>query len=160
MRARGQRGSATLLVLSMAGVLLLVGAALGVVAALVRTHRLAQSAADLAALAGAQALELGGDGCGRAAEIAAANHARLSDCSLQATVVTLRVTVAGPHWLGQTADLTAEARAGPAAAGTVLSRAGWAARRPATSAPPRWPAADADAVLLAGAAALSSGRAE
>ena len=53
-RRADQRGSATLLVLAMAGVLLLVGSALGVVAAMVRAHRVAQSAADLAALAGAQ----------------------------------------------------------------------------------------------------------
>ena len=45
-----------------AALLLFVGAALGVVGALVRAHRVAQSAADLAALAGAAALARG-DGC-------------------------------------------------------------------------------------------------
>ncbi len=114
MRGRDERGSATLLVLAMAGVLLLVGAALGVVVAMVRAHRAAESAADLAALAGAQALQRGGDPCGRAAEIARANDARLSACSSRGSVVTVRVIVAGPHWLGQSADLSAEARAGPA----------------------------------------------
>ncbi len=116
MRGRDERGSATLLVLAMAGVLLLIGAALGVVVAMVRAHRTAQSAADLAALAGAQAVQRGSDACGRATEIARANDARMSACSCRGSVVTVQVTVAGPHWLGQTADLSAEARAGPALA--------------------------------------------
>ena len=55
MRPRGdQSGAATLLVMAMAGVLLLLGAALAVVTALVAAHRVAQAAADLAALAGAR----------------------------------------------------------------------------------------------------------
>ena len=83
MTARDQRGPPTLLVPALAGVLLLLGSALGVVAALVRAHRVAQSAADLAALAGAGALQLGGDACGRAAEVAEANDARLTACSRQ-----------------------------------------------------------------------------
>jgi secretion/DNA translocation related TadE-like protein len=115
MRPPGQRGSATLLVLAMASVLLLVGAAVGVVTAMVRAHRVAQSAADLTALAAAQTLQVGGDPCARAAEIAVANGARLTSCAADARLVTVRVTVDGPHWLGQEADLTAEARAGPAA---------------------------------------------
>ena len=56
---RSERGSASPLVVACVGVLLLLGAALGVVAAMVRAHRDAQAAADLAALAAAQAL-----GCG------------------------------------------------------------------------------------------------
>ena len=108
-----QRGAATVLVLAMAGVLLLVGAALGVVAGMVRAERAAQSAADLAALAGAQAAQQGGDACAKAADIAAANDARLTACATQGFAVTVSVTVAGPHWLGQSADLSARARAGP-----------------------------------------------
>ena len=54
MRPAARRGSATLLRRGPSvGVLLLVGAALGVVAAMVHAHRVAQSAADLSALAGA-----------------------------------------------------------------------------------------------------------
>lgn len=140
MRGRDEGGSATLLVLAMAGVLLLVGAALGVVVAMVRAHRTAQSAADLAALAGAQALQRGGDPCGRAAEIATADGARLSGCSSRGSVVTVQVTVAGPHWLGQSADLSAEARAGPAALAARSDRAvrsAWAG----LASGPRWPTA-------------------
>lgn len=140
MRGRDERGSATLLVLAMAGVLLLVGAALGVVVAMVRAHRAAESAADLAALAGAQALQRGGDPCGRAAEIARADDARLSGCSSRGSVVTVRVIVAGPHWLGQSADLSAEARAGPA---TWVVRSDGAVRSEWAGLPssPHWPTA-------------------
>jgi secretion/DNA translocation related TadE-like protein len=112
--SRDQRGAATVLVMAMAGVLLLLGAGLGVVAALVVAHRTAQSAADLAALAGATAAGRGGDACGAAAEVAVANSSRLTGCATDGRVVEVSVSAAGPRWLGQAADLTARARAGPA----------------------------------------------
>ena len=110
---RDQRGSATLLAVSFLGVLLLVGAALGVVAAMVWAHRSAQAAADLAALAGAAELRQGPDPCGTAGQIADANAAALTSCTIQGHAVIVEVTVSGPRWLGQHADLTARARAGP-----------------------------------------------
>ncbi|MBM9461150.1 flp pilus-assembly TadE/G-like family protein [Nocardioides sp. zg-536] len=111
----GQRGAATVLVVAMCGVLLLVGAGTGVVAALVVAHRQAQGAADLAALAGATVLaEPGrGDPCGAAGEVAAANGAALVSCTVQGQDVLVEVSVAGPRWLGQVEDLRGEARAGP-----------------------------------------------
>jgi secretion/DNA translocation related TadE-like protein len=112
--ARDQRGSATVLVVAMCGVLLLVGAALGVVVALVAAHRVAQSGADLAALAGAQAAGRGSDGCRAAGEVAVANDVHLTGCRAQGRVVEVTVSAPGPHWLGQTSDLAARARAGPA----------------------------------------------
>ena len=112
-RTRGQQGSATVLVVAAAGLMLFVAAALGVVAAMVRAHRVAQSGADLAALAGARGLSLGRDGCGEARAIASANATRLTSCRTAGRVVEVTVVAAGPHWLGQRADLTAEARAGP-----------------------------------------------
>jgi secretion/DNA translocation related TadE-like protein len=113
-RWRDESGSATLLVLAMAGVLMLVGAAVAVVVAMVAAHRAAQSAADLSALAGARGVAQGRDGCARAAQVAAANRAHVIDCAVTGSVVDLRVEVAGPHWLGQVADLAARSRAGPA----------------------------------------------
>jgi secretion/DNA translocation related TadE-like protein len=101
------------LAVAFAGVLLLLGAALGVVAAMVQAHRLAQSGADLAALAGARSLALGQDGCAEAAAIARADHVRLTSCRAAGTVLTVSVVAPGPHWLGQASDLSAEARAGP-----------------------------------------------
>ncbi|MBB6627628.1 hypothetical protein H5V45_09870 [Nocardioides sp. KIGAM211] len=114
MRRRDERGSATPVVLVGLAVLLLVGAALGVVAAMVRAHRSAQAAADLSALAVAAAVRSGADPCARGAGIAAANGARLVACRVEGAVVEVRARVEGPHWLGQLADLDAEARAGPA----------------------------------------------
>lgn len=114
---RSESGAATLVVLSVAGVLLMLGAALGVVEAMVVAHRQAQAAADLTALAGAAAAAQGSDGCAAAAAIAEANDAELLACVSDGMVVTVQVQVEGPHWLGQSADLMAEARAGPAAEG-------------------------------------------
>lgn len=102
------------MVTSCAAVLLLLGCALGVAAAMVRAHRVAQSAADLAALAGAGAVARGGDACAAGAGLARANGARLVGCTVRGREVTLRVVVTGPRWLGQRGDLAAESRAGPA----------------------------------------------
>lgn len=113
-RRRAEAGAATLLVMAMAVVLLLMGAALAVVTAMVAAHRSAQSAADLAALAGARGVALGRDGCGVARRIAAANGVQLVACEVTGRVVDVEVRARGPHWLGQAADLSARSRAGPA----------------------------------------------
>lgn len=110
---RRERGSATLLAVACISVLLLLGAALGVVAAMVRAHRVAQSAADLAALAAADTVGTGRDPCAAGSAVAMANDAILVACDLDGRDATVTVTVAGPHWLGQVADLSAQARAGP-----------------------------------------------
>ena len=112
MRRQG-RGSATLFAVAMIGVLVLVGAALGVVAAMVLAHRVAQSAADLSALAGAEARARGRDPCAAAAAVASANDAVLDSCAVEGLDVRVQLTVAGPRWLGQDHDLSARARAGP-----------------------------------------------
>jgi secretion/DNA translocation related TadE-like protein len=111
----GQRGSATPFAVACLGVLVLLAAALGVVAAMVHAERRAQSAADLAALAAAQSLARGADGCAAGLRVAATNGAELTSCEASGREVRLRVEVTGPRWLGQSADLEAEARAGPAA---------------------------------------------
>jgi secretion/DNA translocation related TadE-like protein len=114
-RLRGPgRGAASLLVVALAGVLLLVGCALGVVAAVLVDHRRAAAAADLAALAGAAALQRGDEACAVAASLAVDNGARLLTCSVEGADVLVTVEVAGPRWLGQQADLVGRARAGPA----------------------------------------------
>jgi secretion/DNA translocation related TadE-like protein len=81
---------------------------------MVRAHRVAQAAADLAALAGAHGLALGRDACLEAGRIATANDVRLMRCRVEGRTLVVTVEATGPHWLGQTADLSAEARAGPA----------------------------------------------
>lgn len=112
-RQTPEHGSATVFAVACLSLLLVLGAALGVVAAMVRAHRMAQSAADLAALAGATAAARGADPCPAAARTAAANDAALTVCTPAGREVVVRVTVPGPHWLGQEADLEGEARAGP-----------------------------------------------
>jgi secretion/DNA translocation related TadE-like protein len=116
IRRRGHRegGAASLFAVACLSVLVLVGSALGVVAAMVHAHRVAQSAADLAALAAAAEAAEGGDACAAAGRIAAANGAGLDACQVTGGDVEVVVMVDGPRWLGQSGDLVAEARAGPA----------------------------------------------
>ena len=113
MTRHGDRGAATVLATACLGVVLMVGAGLGVVAAMVADHRRAQAAADLAALAGATALHQGIDACGAAQRVTSANDADLTACSVAGADVVVTVTATGPRWLGQSADLEGRARAGP-----------------------------------------------
>jgi secretion/DNA translocation related TadE-like protein len=112
----GERGAAALLTVAMAGVVMFVGTALGLVGALVVDHRRAQAAADLAALAGAGAAARGDPGCVAAGEVAQLNDADLLECAVDGATVLVRVRLGGPRWLGQQSDLEASARAGPASA--------------------------------------------
>ncbi len=111
--SRGEGGAATVLVVAAAGLLLVIGTALGVVAALVADHRRAQSAADLAALAGATALMRGGAPCAEARRVTSANGARLVSCSLSGADVLVEAAVSGPRWWGWAGEPRARARAGP-----------------------------------------------
>ncbi len=111
---RRERGAASIVAIACLAVLLLVGAALGVVAAMFHAHRTAQAAADLSALAAAVAIGRGDDPCAAAATIAVANGAALTGCSMQGRDARVEVSVPGPRWLGQSGDLGAQARAGPA----------------------------------------------
>lgn len=110
---RDERGSASLLVVTVAGVLLLVALALSAVAGMVGAHRRAQSAADLAALAGAGEEARGGDGCAQARDLAGANGAALLSCRVDGGDVWVEVRVRGPDWRGSGRDFVARARAGP-----------------------------------------------
>jgi secretion/DNA translocation related TadE-like protein len=86
-------------------------ASLGAVA--VARHR-AASAADLAALAGAQhALEGAGPSCDAARQVAEAQGARLATCELHGAEVVVEVSVRPAGRIGQLGLATARARAGP-----------------------------------------------
>lgn len=115
MRRTHESGSATLFIVAVTGLVMFVGLGLSGVATIVLTQRSAQAAADLAALAGASAALSGAEACAAAAAIAEANAATLDDCRLAALVVTVAVTTRGPRLLERRYDVTAEARAGPAA---------------------------------------------
>ncbi|GAA4122279.1 hypothetical protein GCM10022215_27990 [Nocardioides fonticola] len=109
-RRREERGAATVLATGLAVVLLLLGCACTEAVGLVRSHRIAQSAADLAALAAAAARS-----CAPASTIAERNGARLTSCTFDGAGLAASVTVEvdADHWLGPPATLTGRARAGP-----------------------------------------------
>jgi secretion/DNA translocation related TadE-like protein len=112
-RITDQRGSATVLVL-VAVVLLaaatLVGLVLGALATL---ERRVESAADLAALAGAAAVQDAADGCAAARVVAARNDASLGACAVRGDVLEVRaVRVVHLPLVGRV-PLAARARAGP-----------------------------------------------
>ena len=114
MSGEGERGAATVLALALSGLLLLLGCALAVMAALVVDHRRAQASADLAALGGATALARGQDACAAAARVARANGGLLGSCEVNGLDVEVAVSVTGPRWGRWVADLEGHARAGPA----------------------------------------------
>jgi secretion/DNA translocation related TadE-like protein len=107
-------GSATVLVTPLLGVLTVVTVLLGVVGGALATLRRAESAADLAALAGAAAAVRGDDGCAAAARVAARNQVDLGSCVAVGTEVRVVVTTRTAPLLGRTFDVRARARAGPA----------------------------------------------
>ena len=114
MRSRASEdGAGTVLAVAMLGVLVTVAIAAGGVVGVIATHRTAQSAADLAALAGAAALQDGGDACQQAAAIARRNQARLRTCRVQQWNVAVVVVANTARLPGGVLDLEARGRAGP-----------------------------------------------
>lgn len=113
---RDERGSASLMVIALAAVVLMLGVAGAFVTAMVAAHRQGQAAADLAALAGAAALRDGGDPCAVAGGIAGENGATLTECWTSGSDVLVQVGLDGPAFAGHGWRLTGRARAGPAAA--------------------------------------------
>lgn len=108
-----ERGSATVYAMIFIGLLTTVALVAAAVAALFVGQRRAAAAADLAALAGASALQRGGSGCDAAGGIAQANHARLVSCETAGDVLTVRVSVAVPTLFRSDFQVRARARAGP-----------------------------------------------
>jgi secretion/DNA translocation related TadE-like protein len=115
---RDERGSATVLGLVLAAVLVTVAVAGAAGAGLLVGHRRAGAAADLAALAGAAALQqaaLAGDGdaCGQVAAVSAANRAVVQECLVEGEEVQVRVEVEVRGPFGASWPVAARARAGP-----------------------------------------------
>lgn len=113
----GERGSAVVMVAAGALFLCLLGAAAVLVAGYAVAAQAAREAADLAALSGARAFALGGDACGVAGRVAAANRSLLRTCSIRGDSfsfsVTVAVSVAVPaSWPGLPHEAAAEAKAG------------------------------------------------
>lgn len=112
--ARREQGSGTVLVLGGMSVLIAVlVAGLGLVAAVLASHR-ARAAADLAALAAAASIQDVAQThapCPLAASVAGRNHARVTSCVVVGDDVTVVVQV-DPHWRA-IGPATARAKAGP-----------------------------------------------
>lgn len=112
-RRRDDRGSATVLALTMAAVVAVLAVLGGAGGSVLLTHRRAAAAADLAALAGAGALQRGDPACDAAAALAVANGARVLRCVVGEDEVVVRVgRVVTLPWRASHA-VTADARAGP-----------------------------------------------
>ena len=114
-RRRRERGSGTVLVLGVVGLLVgLVVGALSVVSAVVESHR-AQSAADLSALAAA-ALLVRGDppdaACAVAVRVAGRNGGSVAACRTGSDL-SVEVVVEVPANLPKVGSATARSRAGP-----------------------------------------------
>jgi secretion/DNA translocation related TadE-like protein len=112
--ARGERGAGSVVAVAMLGVLVTVTVAAAGVVGVIAAHRTAQSAADLAALAGASALQDGADACAQASAVADRNRARLTGCEVEGWNVSVVVEASTARLPGGVLDLSARGRAGPA----------------------------------------------
>lgn len=108
-----ERGAAALVAVTLAVALLLCATAGVVAGRLLSDHRRAAAAADLAALAGAAAVQRGLAGCVHARRVAAANGAVLTHCRVDGQDVRITVRSESARLLGRLVSLRAEARAGP-----------------------------------------------
>lgn len=86
-----------------------------IVLQVVAVHRVAQNAADLAALAGAGRIQEGAAPCPSATSSAARNGAVLTSCAQQGEEVLVIVEVRAKSILGLSPSALARARAGPVA---------------------------------------------
>lgn len=111
-RPPDERGAATVVALGLVAVLVFMAAICAGSAAIVVAHRRAQTAADLAALAGAGALQRGADPCFEAARIAGRHDADVTRCVVDGLSVVVATAVELAPALGG-ADVPARARAGP-----------------------------------------------
>lgn len=113
-RVCGERGVATVMVLSLAAVLVLFGAVASALAAVAVARQRAASAADLSALAAAAVTLEGPEvACDRARRLASRTGARVSSCSVEGDVVRVVAEVRPPGAIGRLGTASAQARAGP-----------------------------------------------
>ena len=110
---RAESGSASVLAVVVVAVLTAAAVLVSAFGGVVADQRRVESAADLAALAAAGALQVGGDPCQAAGSSTARNGARLAECLVTGEEVTVRVTRSRVV-LGHSLELTGRARGGPA----------------------------------------------
>lgn len=113
LRRRSERGSMVPVVVALASVLVLCTVGVAAAASVLVARRQAQSGADLAALAAAEAARKNGDPCGIAADTAKSNKVVVLTCEVEGRIVTLRISRETSTLLGQRFKLEVKARAGP-----------------------------------------------
>jgi secretion/DNA translocation related TadE-like protein len=111
-------GSASVLMIGIAGVIVVLSSAAIVVGGYAVGYHRARAAADLSALSGAAAYQQGREPCAQAAKTARQNGARVDRCDLVGDVidfvVTVRVSVVARTRIPQLPrTVAAEAHAGP-----------------------------------------------
>jgi secretion/DNA translocation related TadE-like protein len=117
--SRDERGLAAPVVVTLTGMLLVLSLLGAGLCRLLVDQRRAASAADLAALSGASALQHGQDACAAAGETALRNQAALVGCSVAGDRVLVRTAVRSPGTggllglLDDAVPVEAEAHAGP-----------------------------------------------
>ncbi len=111
--SRDDRGAVTPFVASGLVLTVVVALLVAVVGGALLTQRRAQSAADLAALAAATAVQHGRHACLAAASSADRNGADLVDCEVVGDAVTVLVARVAPRMFGRELVVRARARAGP-----------------------------------------------
>jgi secretion/DNA translocation related TadE-like protein len=113
---RTERGSATLLGVVLAAILVAIAVTAAWWVAVVDLRHRAGIAADMAALAGAQAVQRGVPACPAAQRVAAANAAQLTRCQLLGSDVVAEAQMSGTvRLLGREmpVQISRRARAGP-----------------------------------------------
>lgn len=108
-----ERGSATVYAVAVGAVLTLVTVAATQITLLYTLRHDVTNAADLAALAAAQASVAGEDGCLAAREVARRNHARVTKCRMDFDVATLTTRGESTAVWGQRFAFERRARAAP-----------------------------------------------
>ena len=111
------RGSATILMVSVIGLIVTVAMVAVAIGVATETRHRAVAAADAAALAAAaDVIDGPGAACARGRSLAVANGGRLVSCLVTGSIVEVKVATDPPGLLARFGAVVARARAGPAGA--------------------------------------------
>lgn len=113
LRAGNEQGSVTVYALAVGTLLGVIALVIAQAAALIGLQHEVSKAADLAALAAAQASVAGRDGCRAASDLARRNHAILVSCHMDFDVATVTARGESKALWGQRFAFERKARAAP-----------------------------------------------
>lgn len=108
-----ESGLAAPVVVTLAGLLVVVTLLAAALGRLLVDQRRVSAAADLAALAGATAVQVGRPACSAARQVALVNGSRLVRCTVDGDRVDVQAGLASPTLLDRVVQLRATAHAGP-----------------------------------------------